>query len=73
MDAPPRITLDSQLVSFWRREAARLDALSEQARFGWQKRRLARKARDARRRVERSLAREAQRGSHAGGEEMSQG
>lgn len=56
-----RTTLDSQLVAFWQREAARLDSLAAQARFGWQRRRLTRKAAHARQQAERSLSREMQR------------
>ena len=40
-----RETLDAQLVGYWDREAARLDALAERARFGWIARRYRRKAR----------------------------
>ncbi|WP_430912311.1 hypothetical protein [Methylobacterium sp. sgz302541] len=58
----PRITLDGQLVGYWDREAARLDALAAQARFGWVGRRYARKAGQARAQAERSRAREAARG-----------
>lgn len=61
----PGPTLDSQLVAFWTREAARLDALALGARFGWQRRRLARKADLARAQAERSLAREAARGRNS--------
>lgn len=57
-----RITLDGQLVGYWAREAARLDALAAGARFGWQRRRYARKAADARARGRRFAAREADRG-----------
>ncbi|WP_431311069.1 hypothetical protein [Methylobacterium nigriterrae] len=57
-----RVTLDSQLVSYWDREAARLDALAEAARFGWMARRYRRKAVQARAQAERSRAREAARG-----------
>lgn len=56
-----RVTLDGQLVDYWAREAMRLDAMAEQARFGWQKRRLARKADNARAQAERSRIREADR------------
>lgn len=54
-----RVTLDGQLVDYWSREAARLDMLASQARFGWQKRRLTRKAERARAQAERSRSREA--------------
>lgn len=56
-----RTTLDGQLVGYWAREAARLDALASAARFGWQKRRFLRRAADARARGARSEAREAAR------------
>ncbi|WP_425324699.1 hypothetical protein [Methylobacterium soli] len=58
-----RITLDSQLVTYWDREAARLDALAGKARFGWIARRYRRKADVARAQAERSRAREAARGA----------
>lgn len=58
-----RITLDGQLIGYWEREAARLDALAAQARFGWQRRRYLRKAAQARSQAERSRAREAARGN----------
>ncbi|MDP4023465.1 hypothetical protein Q8W71_12575 [Methylobacterium sp. NEAU 140] len=65
MDRPARrhVTLDGQLLDYWGREAARLDALAQAARFGWQKRRYARKAEQARAQAERSRAREAARGA----------
>lgn len=70
-----RVTLDGQLVDYWSREAARLDMLASQARFGWQKRRLIRKAERARTQAERSRAREAGRTGQAKGPdaEISQG
>ncbi len=58
-----RITLDGQLVGYWEREAARLDGLAAEARFGWQRRRYLRKAAQARAQAERSRAREAARGN----------
>ncbi|GJD80075.1 hypothetical protein GCM10007886_03450 [Methylobacterium gregans] len=58
-----RITLDGQLVGYWEREAARLDALAAEARFGWQRRRYLRKAAQARVQAERSRARERARGN----------
>lgn len=58
-----RITLDGQLVGYWEREAARLDALAAGARFGWLRRRYQRKAAQARAQAERSRAREAARGA----------
>jgi hypothetical protein len=70
--AETRTTLDSQLVAFWLREAARLDDLAARARFGWQRRRLGRKAEQARSQAERSRLREAQRGAGSAAE-VSQG
>lgn len=58
----PRVTLDGQLLGYWEREAARLDALAAQARFGWVSRRYTRKAGQARAQAERSRARETARG-----------
>lgn len=60
-----RITLDGQLAGYWAREAARLEALAAAARFGWQRRRFARKAEAARAQGARSEAREADRASGA--------
>lgn len=54
-----RVTLDGQLVSFWDREALRLDALAAAARWSWTARRYVRKAAWARAQGERSRAREA--------------
>ena len=51
--APPRPTLDSQLIDYWIREAARLDTLAAEARFGWQRRRYLRKAQQARAQADR--------------------
>lgn len=70
-----RVTLDGQLVDYWSREAARLDMLASEARFGWQKRRLTRKAERARAQAERSRGREAGRTGQAreSGAEISQG
>ena len=56
-----RITLDSQLISYWEREAQRLDALAAKARWGWMARGFARRAERARAQGARSAAREAQR------------
>lgn len=68
----PRITLDGQLVSYWEREALRLDALAARARWGWVARGYARKAARARAQGERSRAREVARrrehGTDAGGD-----
>ncbi|AWN38104.1 hypothetical protein [Methylobacterium radiodurans] len=58
-----RITLDGQLIGYWEREAARLDALAAEARFGWQRRRYLRKSAQARAQAERSRAREVARGN----------
>ncbi|KAB1074282.1 hypothetical protein [Methylobacterium planeticum] len=58
-----RVTLDAQLVTYWDREAARLDALAAKARFGWIARRYRRKAEQARAQAARSRAREAARGA----------
>lgn len=66
MDGPGRgrrITLDGQLVGYWAREADRLDALAAGARLGWQRRRYARKAAEARARGQRFAANEAARGT----------
>lgn len=68
--AAVRVTLDGQLVDYWMREAARLEALAAQARFGWQRRRLARKAERARLQAERSRIRETARGGPANGATM---
>ena len=57
----PPITLDSQLVSYWEREAERFDRLAAAASWGWVRRRYLRKADRARARAEPSRAREAQR------------
>ncbi|MCJ2015444.1 hypothetical protein [Methylobacterium sp. J-076] len=75
MNPLPRATLDGQLVDYWLREAARLDALAAQARFGWQKRGLARKAARARGQAERSRVRESARAGTTEGAsaELSQG
>jgi hypothetical protein len=58
----PRTTLDGQLVSYWEREALRLDALAARARWGWVARGYLRKAARARAQGERSRVREAARG-----------
>ncbi|MGU3665692.1 hypothetical protein ACLBX9_16045 [Methylobacterium sp. A49B] len=60
---PGRITLDGQLLSYWEREATRLDALAATASFGWQRRRYQRKAEAARAKAQRSREREAARGA----------
>ncbi|SFL68424.1 hypothetical protein [Methylobacterium pseudosasicola] len=57
-----RVTLDGQLVGYWDREAARLETIAATTRFAWQKRRLLRKAAEARAKAERSRQREAERG-----------
>ncbi|MEE7449357.1 hypothetical protein MRF4_16955 [Methylobacterium radiotolerans] len=58
---PRRVTLDGQLLGYWAREAARLEALAAAARFAWQRRRYLRKAEAARARAEPSRLREAAR------------
>ena len=59
----PRITLDGQLITYWDREAARLDALAKNATFGWMARGYARKAERARAMAEKSRTREIARGN----------
>ncbi|MGH1574550.1 hypothetical protein ACRAWG_32750 [Methylobacterium sp. P31] len=59
---PRRSTLDGQLLGYWEREAARLDALAADARFAWQRRRFLRKAEAARAKAAISREREAARG-----------
>lgn len=61
--AAKRTTLDGQLVGYWGREAARLDALAATARFGWMRRRYMRKATEARTRAARFAIREEGRGA----------
>ncbi|WP_443136633.1 hypothetical protein [Methylobacterium sp. Leaf399] len=56
-----RVTLDGQLLSYWEREALRLDQLAAKASWGWIARGYARKAARARAQAERSRAREAER------------
>jgi hypothetical protein len=60
---PGRVTLDGQLVSYWEREAQRLDALADAARWNWSARSLRRKAERARAEGARFAAREAARRS----------
>ena len=43
-----RVTLDGQLLSYWEREARRLEGLAGKARWGWVARGLRRKAERAR-------------------------
>ncbi|MDP4002323.1 hypothetical protein [Methylobacterium sp. NEAU K] len=57
-----QITLDGQLLTYWEREAARLDTLAAATRFAWQRRRYLRKAVEARAKAERSRQREVVRG-----------
>ncbi|GBU19863.1 MULTISPECIES: hypothetical protein [Methylobacterium] len=57
-----RDTLDSQLIRYWEREAARLDRLAAGATFGWMARRYARQAERARAQSARSRARDEARG-----------
>lgn len=63
---PRRVTLDGQLLGYWEREAARLDALASATRFAWQRRRLLRKAEAARAKAATSRQREAARGNATG-------
>ncbi|SFG63074.1 hypothetical protein [Methylobacterium gossipiicola] len=67
---PPRrrVTLDAQLLTYWEREATRLEALAAAARFGWVARGYARKAERARAQAARSAEREAARGQAPEGE-----
>lgn len=65
-----RVTLDGQLVDYWSREAARLDALAAKARFGWQRRSLERKAERARVMAARSRSRDAARRGPVNGANM---
>ncbi|MGT2480531.1 hypothetical protein ACU4GR_20660 [Methylobacterium oryzae CBMB20] len=51
---PRRVTLDGQLLGYWAREAARLEALAAAARFAWQRHRYLRKAEAARARRSRA-------------------
>lgn len=53
-----RITLDSQLMTYWEREAHRLDALAARSSWAWMARRYARKADRARAQAMRSRDRE---------------
>ncbi|KQP31739.1 hypothetical protein ASF49_09900 [Methylobacterium sp. Leaf104] len=62
---PGRVTLDGQLVSYWEREAQRLEALAGAARWNWSARSLRRKAERARAEGARFAAREAGRRSPA--------
>lgn len=65
--ATERVTLDGQLLSYWEREALRLDRLAATATWGWVARGHARKAARARAQAERSRVREAARGTVTGG------
>ncbi|WP_409567576.1 hypothetical protein [Methylobacterium sp. J-030] len=60
------MTLDGQLLGYWEREAARLEALASATSFAWQRRRLLRKAEAARARAATSRQREAARGTESG-------
>ncbi len=55
---PGRVTLDGQLVSYWEREAQRLEALADAARWNWSARSFRRKAERARAEGARFAARE---------------
>ncbi len=57
-----RVTLDSQLLTYWEREASRLDALAAATPWGWIARGYARKAERARMMAARSADRETARG-----------
>lgn len=57
-----RETLDTQLITYWDKEAARLDGLAERAVFKWMARGYARKAERARALADKSRAREAAKG-----------
>lgn len=63
---PRRVTLDGQLLGYWEREAARLEALASASRFAWQRRRFLRKAEAARAKASTSRQREAARGNAPG-------
>ncbi|WP_244473827.1 hypothetical protein [Methylobacterium sp. Leaf112] len=62
VSSPRRATLDSQLLTYWEREAVRLDALAASTRWRWIARGYARKAERARAQAARSADREAARG-----------
>ncbi|MCJ2047133.1 hypothetical protein MKK58_21710 [Methylobacterium sp. J-078] len=53
-----RVTLDGQLVTYWEREALRLEALAAASRWGWLARGHRRKADRARQQAARFEARE---------------
>jgi hypothetical protein len=55
---PGRVTLDGQLVSYWEREAQRLEALADAARWNWSARSFRRRAERARAEGVRFAARE---------------
>ncbi len=59
---PQRLTLDSQLVAYWEREAARFDDLAKRAAFKWMARGFTRRAESARVEAGKSRTREAARG-----------
>lgn len=62
VSSPRRVTLDSQLLTYWERETVRLDALAASTRWSWIARGYARKAERARAQAARSADREAARG-----------
>lgn len=68
----PPVTLDSELVAYWEREASRFERLAAAASWGWVRRGYLRKADRARARAEPSRRREAQRQA-AGPEGVSRG
>ncbi|KQU35213.1 hypothetical protein ASG63_00805 [Methylobacterium sp. Leaf94] len=55
---PGRVTLDGQLVTYWEREAQRLETLADAARWNWSARSFRRKAERARAEGARFAARE---------------
>ncbi|MGH1591637.1 hypothetical protein ACRBEV_28770 [Methylobacterium phyllosphaerae] len=65
---PRRVTLDGQLLTYWEREAGRLETLAAASRFAWQRRRYLRKAEAARAKAEVSRRREAARGQDTAAE-----
>ncbi|WP_299653739.1 hypothetical protein [Methylobacterium sp.] len=61
-----RVTLDGQLVSYWEREAQRLEALAVGARWRWVARSLRRRAARARAQSAQFAGREQARATPAG-------
>lgn len=56
-----RVTLDGQLLTYWEREALRLEALAKASRWSWRARGFLRKAERARQQADQFGAREAAR------------